>query len=103
LTYISTYHYSLSLHDALPIFAGCATGEEAYSIAMICAEQTLNRIDVPKVQIFGTDIDEDAITVAREGKYSLNDAADVSPERLNRDRKSTRLNSSHQIISYAVF
>ncbi len=64
--------------------AGCATGEEAYSIAMICAEQTLNRIDVPKIQIFGTDIDEDAITQAREAIYSINDAADVSPERLNR-------------------
>ena len=32
----------------------------------------------PKVQIFGTDIDEDAIRHAREGIYTLNDAADVS-------------------------
>ena len=78
----------IKLHaDGKPIriwVAGCATGEEAYSIAMICAEQTLNRIDVPKIQIFGTDIDEDAITQAREGIYTINDAADVSPDRLNR-------------------
>ena len=64
--------------------AGCATGEEAYSIAMICAEQTMNVIDAPKVQIFATDIDEGAIAHAREGFYTINDAADVSTERLRR-------------------
>jgi two-component system, chemotaxis family, CheB/CheR fusion protein len=64
--------------------AGCATGEEAYSLAMLCAEQTLSVIEAPKVQIFATDIDEAAITFARDGLYSLNDAADVSPERLRR-------------------
>ncbi len=64
--------------------AGCATGEEAYSLAMLCAEQTMNVIDAPKVQIFATDIDEAAIAHAREGIYSVNDAADVSNERLRR-------------------
>jgi PAS domain S-box-containing protein len=64
--------------------AGCATGEEAYSIAMLCAEQTLGTLDAAKVQIFGTDIDDNAIAVAREGYYTLNDAADVSPDRLRR-------------------
>ena len=64
--------------------AGCATGEEAYSLAMLCAEQTMGVIDAPKVQIFATDIDEDAIATAREGVYTLNDAADVSAERLGR-------------------
>jgi two-component system CheB/CheR fusion protein len=63
---------------------GCATGEEAYSIAMLCAEQTLGVIDAPKVQIFASDIDEAAINAAREGRYTINDAADVSPERLRR-------------------
>ena len=64
--------------------AGCATGEEAYSIAMLCAENTLDDVDSPKVQIFATDIDESAIAQAREGLYTLNDTADVSPERLRR-------------------
>jgi PAS domain S-box-containing protein len=64
--------------------AGCATGEEAYSIAMICAEQTMNVIDAPKVQVFATDIDEGAIAHAREAFYTINDAADVSTERLRR-------------------
>lgn len=64
--------------------AGCATGEEAYSMAILCAEKTLGVLDAPKVQIFATDIDEAAIMQAREGLYSINDAADVSPERLRR-------------------
>ncbi len=64
--------------------AGCATGEEAYSIAILCAELMGSRTDVPSVQIFATDIDETALAIAREGVYTLNDAADVSPERLRR-------------------
>ena len=64
--------------------AGCATGEEAYSLAMLLAEQISHLTDAPAVQIFATDIDEDAIAAARNGFYTLNDAADVSPERLNR-------------------
>ena len=64
--------------------AGCATGEEAYSIAILFAENLYASADVPQVQIFATDIDENALSVAREGVYSLNDAADVSPERLRK-------------------
>ncbi|MGI4871175.1 MAG: CheR family methyltransferase [Janthinobacterium lividum] len=64
--------------------AGCATGEEAYSLAMLLAERTQGVLDAPKVQIFATDIDEAAIMTAREGLYTLNDAADVSPKRLLR-------------------
>jgi two-component system CheB/CheR fusion protein len=62
--------------------AGCATGEEAYSLAMLCSENIKNKNEAPKIQIFATDIDETAIAQAREGLYTLNDAADVSPERL---------------------
>ncbi|MBD3583068.1 CheR family methyltransferase [Flavobacterium selenitireducens] len=64
--------------------AGCATGEEAYSLAMLCAERLAIMIDPPKVQIFATDIDEAAIGTARAGLYTINDAADVSPARLQR-------------------
>ena len=64
--------------------AGCATGEEAYSMAMLLAEQIGHLPDAPKVQIFATDIDEDAIAAARAGFYTLNDAADVSSDRLRR-------------------
>jgi two-component system CheB/CheR fusion protein len=64
--------------------AGCATGEEAYSVAMLLAEHLSDSADAPGVQVFATDIDEWAIAKAREGYYTLNDAADVSPERLRR-------------------
>jgi two-component system CheB/CheR fusion protein len=64
--------------------AGCATGEEAYSMAILCAEKTAGIIDAPKIQIFATDIDEAAIAQAREGSYNINDLADISPERLRR-------------------
>ncbi len=63
---------------------GCATGEEAYSIAMLCAERMFGTSEAPSVQIFASDIDETAIAHAREGLYTLNDTADVSPERLRR-------------------
>lgn len=62
---------------------GCATGEEAYSIAMLCAEKMLGVPEAPKVQIFATDIDEASLNHARQGFYTLNDAADVSQERLS--------------------
>lgn len=64
--------------------AGCATGEEAYSLAILCAEKTTGIINGPKVQIFATDIDDAALATAREGLYNINDLADVSPERLRR-------------------
>ena len=63
---------------------GCATGEEAYSIAMLLAERATGEPGNPSVIVFATDIDASAIGVAREGLYTLNDAADVSTERLRR-------------------
>jgi two-component system CheB/CheR fusion protein len=75
--------------------AGCATGEEAYSVAMLLAEHAETLPQPPGLQVFATDIDEDAVAAAREGFYTLNDAADVSPERLRRffakDREGFRV------------
>jgi two-component system CheB/CheR fusion protein len=65
---------------------GCSTGEEAYSIAMIVSEclSELKRSILPRIQIFATDLDMEAIERARTGCYRENIAADVSEERLNR-------------------
>jgi len=63
---------------------GCATGEEAYSLAMLLAERALNAPGAPAIQLFATDIDETAIATARDGIYTINDAADVSADRLER-------------------
>ncbi|MCM3902262.1 MAG: hypothetical protein ND866_11195 [Pyrinomonadaceae bacterium] len=64
--------------------AGCATGEEAYSVAILFSECLEDMLEAPRVQIFATDIDEWAIAKAREAYYTPNDAADVAPERLRR-------------------
>jgi two-component system CheB/CheR fusion protein len=64
--------------------AGCATGEEAYSLAMLFAEYAATILDSPTIQLFATDLDEQAIATARDGLYTEADVADVSPARLAR-------------------
>ncbi|HEX7176471.1 MAG TPA: CheR family methyltransferase [Pyrinomonadaceae bacterium] len=64
--------------------AGCATGEEAYSVAMLLLEYAERLPSPPAIQIFATDIDEAAIATAREGSYTETIEADVSMERLRR-------------------
>jgi two-component system, chemotaxis family, CheB/CheR fusion protein len=64
--------------------AGCSTGEEAYSLAMILDELTEKTKTGPGVQIFATDLDPDAIEQARSGIYTDSIAADVTRERLER-------------------
>jgi two-component system CheB/CheR fusion protein len=63
---------------------GCATGEEAYSIAITLREEMARREAAPHVQIFATDIDARALATARVGRYSSAIAADMRPERLAR-------------------
>ena len=62
----------------------CATGEEAYSLAILLAEHARTMDAPPAIQIFASDLDEQAIRVAREGLYPLAIEADVSEERLRR-------------------
>jgi two-component system CheB/CheR fusion protein len=63
---------------------GCATGEEAYSIAMLLLEPVQSSGSSPSIQIFASDISKQAIQVARDGSYPENIAADVSVQRLRR-------------------
>ncbi|MFA7240687.1 MAG: chemotaxis protein CheB [Sulfuricellaceae bacterium] len=64
--------------------AGCATGEEAYSIAILLRELMDETGREIKVQLYATDLDDEAITIARAGIYPPNIAQDVTPERLRR-------------------
>jgi two-component system CheB/CheR fusion protein len=64
--------------------AGCATGEEAYSIAMMLVEEMAKAERHHPVQIFSTDLDDGSIEVARRGAYPKSIVADVSPDRLKR-------------------
>jgi len=63
---------------------GCATGEEAYSIAMLMAEHMGQLEAVPSVQIFATDLDDEALEIARKGIYPEHTADQLSMERLKR-------------------
>jgi two-component system CheB/CheR fusion protein len=62
--------------------AGCATGEEAYSLAMLLTEAAAPVL--ASVQVFATDIDDDAIAHARRGSYSSAATADIAPGRVAR-------------------
>jgi len=79
---------------------GCSTGEEAYSIAMLLQERISALKQNFKVQVFATDIDNQAIATARAGIYSASIAADIRPERLARffepesDDKFYRINKN---------
>jgi two-component system CheB/CheR fusion protein len=62
--------------------AGCSTGEETYSLAILFREQITAAKRNIKLQVFGSDVDPDAVTSAREGLYPETIEADVSPARL---------------------
>jgi two-component system CheB/CheR fusion protein len=63
---------------------GCATGEEAYSIAMLLLEEAGRQEFKPTLQVFASDLDARALSTAREGRYPAAIEADVSEERLRR-------------------
>jgi two-component system CheB/CheR fusion protein len=63
---------------------GCSTGQEAYSLAMLVRETLDSLKRTQSVQIFGTDLSEHAIAVARAGIYSAAEVSTMSPERLSR-------------------
>ncbi len=64
--------------------AGCATGEEAYSIVMLLMEEVARGMKNFPLQVFASDIDPDALKYAREATYPESIAIDVSEERLAR-------------------
>ncbi len=73
--------------DAQPVrvwVAGCATGEEAYSIAILLLEHLSSANKHCPLKIFASDVDEAALRFARAGTYPASIAADVSPERLEK-------------------
>lgn len=63
---------------------GCASGEEAYSLAIVLLEYLGEKAGQVAIQIFGTDVSDTSIAKARTGIYPENIQGDVSPERLRR-------------------
>src|SRR5688572_19877170 len=62
--------------------AGCSSGEEAYSIAILLTEYATTLPDPPKIQLFASDVDDDVIVEARDGRFTEAVVSDVSAQRL---------------------
>lgn len=78
--------------------AGCSTGEEAYSIAILLQEHLEKLKKSHTIQIFATDIDQQAIAIARAGVYPGSIGADVTPDRIAKYFIPEPGNSSYRII-----
>lgn len=77
--------YDTENDDSIRVWVvGCATGEEAYSVAILLHEEMARKNIKASLQIFATDLDESALALAREGRYPRAIEADVSSERLAR-------------------
>jgi two-component system, chemotaxis family, CheB/CheR fusion protein len=63
---------------------GCATGEEAYSLAILLLEESARQEKRSRIQVFGSDLDAPALAAARDGRFPVAIAADVSEDRLRR-------------------
>lgn len=104
-------------HDTVRIWVpGCSTGEEAYSIAILLREHMPKGSGAPKLQIFASDIDEQALAVARIGRYPAAIARDIPAPRLERyfvredgtyriasDLRELCLFSAHNLLRDAPF
>ncbi len=84
---------------------GCATGEEAYSIAILMLETLEEMGKYVEIKIFGSDINSDAIESARTGFFPENIVADISEERLKRffSKKGVRYHVDSKIRDMMVF
>jgi two-component system CheB/CheR fusion protein len=83
----------------------CSTGEEAYSIAICLLEFLGDRAPDYRLQIFGTDVDDNSIQHARRGVYPENIALDVSGERLQRFfiKKESEYQVARRVRDMVVF
>lgn len=64
--------------------AGCASGQEVYTLAMLLAEVLGIKQYLQRVQIFATDVDEDALKQARQASYSENEVAGIPSDLLSK-------------------
>ncbi len=115
--YIPQLFHNKSQNDTVRIWCpACATGEEAYSLAMLMLEHSRRLESPPLLQVFACDLDDDAIQAARAGQYPDTIVADVSEERLRKffvkDAKGYRVRrelremvlfASHDLLKDAPF
>ncbi len=85
--------------------AGCSTGEEAYSVAILF-DEVMEELEMRReVKIFATDLDAESISIAGRGSYGDNIIEDISVSRLSRNftRKGNRYYINHNIRKMIVF
>lgn len=85
--------------------AGCATGEEAYSIGILLLEQMATVEHKPRVKVFATDVHPASLEFAMAGVYCADALGDVSPERLTRyfERRRDGYHVSSELRKMIVF
>ena len=85
--------------------AGCASGQEAYTIAMVLAEALGVERFRERVKIYGTDVDEEALTQARQAGYDARGTEDVPPDLLHKyfDRQDDRFIFSKELRRNVIF
>ena len=85
--------------------AGCATGEEAYSLALLVAEHLAGELAEWTVKIFATDVDDSAIDFARRGFYPANILANLSSDQVARwfERSDQGFRVSKQLRQMVIF
>jgi two-component system CheB/CheR fusion protein len=85
--------------------AGCASGEEAYTIAMLLAEALGRDQFRERVKIYGTDVDEDALTEARQAAYDSRRVEGVPPDLLQKyfDRQDERFVFDKELRRRVIF
>jgi two-component system, chemotaxis family, CheB/CheR fusion protein len=76
---------------------GCASGEEAYTIAILLAEHATKLRKKPVIQIFATDLDSDALAIARKARYPEEIAEQLTPDRLKRYFK--RVGAEYEVVT----
>jgi chemotaxis methyl-accepting protein methylase len=85
--------------------AGCSTGQEAYSIAILMSELSVLRGKNLRYRIFATDISEEALIIAREGKYSHNAVLNLKLVQIEKyfDKHGDRYNIKETLKSHIDF
>ena len=84
---------------------GCATGEEAYSIAILLLEEADRQEVRSEIQVFASDLDESALAVGREGRYPAAVEADMTEDRLRKffTRESDQLRVTRELRDIVLF
>jgi len=85
--------------------AGCSTGEEAYTLAILFLEEFERQKFWPLLKIFATDVNQQNIDFAAIGSYSQSVAAEISPQRLERffDIRGEKFSVKNEVRQCIVF